>query len=598
MAAGGGRAGTGYIEIRPELVSDFAKTLERDVDKKVKPVEVPVEPDTEGGAKKAGDGISSWSTDAAFTGAAGAVGAVAGKFIVDGMASWIEEDKGASRIAAALGLDATNRSKVELAARQVYVDGFGGSLAEAQLSVEAVGSSVIDISATSQTELVKMAEAAQVLADAFGVDVAYGASVAGQMSEEFGLSGMQSLDMLAASLTGVDMSLRGDVLVAIDEYAPMLREMGYSAEEAFGVFATAAQEGKFELDKMPDAIKELHNRMLDFDHADSNAGLAALGFPDPAAFKRRIMAGGDEAKSAINQLLTELDAKKNDPRAKQWAMQIFGTQFEDMASIDTLTLLKPIDDALGATEGKAQQLGATISDNTSGSFDRGMRTMETEWNAGLDRLVSSPGESLGALVEQFETNFMHIAGSIGRNLGPPVYDFVFALPGHLGAAVDKVEEFVGEVPGWLGGVWEQIEDMFGKIPEAMGKIFDGLEGLFLDPLKSAWNGAAGWFNGLTFPTMGPWDIDAGFFGSYTIGPYGGWDLPDLPMFDRGGVVPGTVGSPQLVLAHGGETVLPTHKPGGGMAGGVTVNQTINTVASPSEVAQVSTALLMRRIRPR
>lgn len=33
----------------------------------------------------------------------------------------------------------------------------------------------------------------------------------------------------------------------------------------------------------------------------------------------------------------------------------------------------------------------------------------------------------------------------------------------------------------------------------------------------------------------------------------------IPGFDEGGVVPGSKGSPQLILAHGGETVLPTHK---------------------------------------
>jgi TP901 family phage tail tape measure protein len=42
-----------------------------------------------------------------------------------------------------------------------------------------------------------------------------------------------------------------------------------------------------------------------------------------------------------------------------------------------------------------------------------------------------------------------------------------------------------------------------------------------------------------------------------------------PEFDKGGIVPGPIGSPQLVLAHGGETILPTHKGGGfGAAGGV------------------------------
>ena len=34
----------------------------------------------------------------------------------------------------------------------------------------------------------------------------------------------------------------------------------------------------------------------------------------------------------------------------------------------------------------------------------------------------------------------------------------------------------------------------------------------------------------------------------------------LLAFDGGGTVPGPIGSPQVILAHGGETVLPTHKP--------------------------------------
>lgn len=36
----------------------------------------------------------------------------------------------------------------------------------------------------------------------------------------------------------------------------------------------------------------------------------------------------------------------------------------------------------------------------------------------------------------------------------------------------------------------------------------------------------------------------------------------IPMFDSGGVVPGPRGKPRLVVAHGGETILPTHKAAG------------------------------------
>ncbi|UNC91700.1 phage tail tape measure protein [Candidatus Contubernalis alkaliaceticus] len=34
----------------------------------------------------------------------------------------------------------------------------------------------------------------------------------------------------------------------------------------------------------------------------------------------------------------------------------------------------------------------------------------------------------------------------------------------------------------------------------------------------------------------------------------------MPSFDTGGTVPGPIGSPQIIMAHGGETILPTHKP--------------------------------------
>ena len=51
-------------------------------------------------------------------------------------------------------------------------------------------------------------------------------------------------------------------------------------------------------------------------------------------------------------------------------------------------------------------------------------------------------------------------------------------------------------------------------------------------------------------------------------------LAGLNAFDDGGTVPGPIGSPQLVIAHGGETFIPTHKPeyrGNGNTGDKEVN---------------------------
>jgi hypothetical protein len=51
---------------------------------------------------------------------------------------------------------------------------------------------------------------------------------------------------------------------------------------------------------------------------------------------------------------------------------------------------------------------------------------------------------------------------------------------------------------------------------------------------------------------------------------------DIPGFDAGGIVPGPRGSNQLIMAHGGETVLPTHNGGG--------TETINIILDGAVVA--------------
>ena len=59
-------------------------------------------------------------------------------------------------------------------------------------------------------------------------------------------------------------------------------------------------------------------------------------------------------------------------------------------------------------------------------------------------------------------------------------------------------------------------------------------------------------------------------------------ISSIPLFDEGGVVPGPVGAPVPILAHGGETVLPTHSEKS-ISGGITFNVTYNvTVADKRE----------------
>jgi tape measure domain-containing protein len=58
-----------------------------------------------------------------------------------------------------------------------------------------------------------------------------------------------------------------------------------------------------------------------------------------------------------------------------------------------------------------------------------------------------------------------------------------------------------------------------------------------------------------------------------VGNMSGFDTPFPPMpgFDTGGIVPGGIGKPMVVLAHGGETILPTHKKNANAFGSTVIN---------------------------
>ena len=105
--------------------------------------------------------------------------------------------------------------------------------------------------------------------------------------------------------------------------------------------------------------------------------------------------------------------------------------------------------------------------------------------------------------------------------------------------------------------------------QAVGLAFQGIAWI-VEQIRAAVDAASALWNQLKkigdILSSGNFNLLGGIAGG--LGALGA----SIPGFDTGGIVPGPVGSPQLILAHGGETILPTHR--GGTAGN-TVNITIN-----------------------
>lgn len=172
------------------------------------------------------------------------------------------------------------------------------------------------------------------------------------------------------------------------------------------------------------------------------------------------------------------------------------------------------------------------------------------------------------------------------------------LPYYIGLALGKtaravIDAFIAiwnwiavTVPQIITSIVKFFEELPGKIWTALQKLWTTARVAFDAFRINSWNwardtvdGIVNFFTGLPeklkIAITGGYDVVKGSIKSFFAGVTEGFG--ELPSFDTGGIVPGPIGSPQVIIAHGGETVLPTHKSGtsSGWSGDQNVNVTIN-----------------------
>lgn len=135
---------------------------------------------------------------------------------------------------------------------------------------------------------------------------------------------------------------------------------------------------------------------------------------------------------------------------------------------------------------------------------------------------------------------------------------------------------------------QTVIDIFTNLPATARTAWDGLKNAIRDAVNSAKADLESLRRKID-SALGPLDE--------LVGKAAG-GLGRLLGFDTGGVVPGPRGAPRVILAHGGETILPTHKgpvnAGTGGGGPVTVNLSINlsnaTIRNEQDIVTMSRML--------
>lgn len=294
-----------------------------------------------------------------------AAGAMAGALLAKGISDTLNIEQANDKLAAQLGLTAQESERYGNIAGSLYADAYGSSIEEVNTALGAVSSSLGDSLGGSDAALQEATGHAMDLAQAFGIDVADAAAMAG-FAIRTGLAdnSEQAFDLITASMQQMPAAMRGELIPMIEEYGVHLAAVGITGEDAFGLLVAASQEGSYAIDKTADSLKEFAIRATD-GSVTTREAYRAIGV-DADEMAARIVEGGDSARGALNQIIEGLLAMEDPVARQQEAIKLFGAPLEDLSVTQVPQFLQSILDAgegMQDTEGAADSLGATLADN-------------------------------------------------------------------------------------------------------------------------------------------------------------------------------------------------------------------------------------------
>jgi phage-related protein len=383
--------------------------------------------------------------------AAVAIGAALTKGITESM----DIEKGTDMIQAQLGLTEAQAGTAGKAAGSLFAKNYGESMDEVQGAVAAVMSSVKGMRNASDADVEAMTGKMMNLSKVMGIDVARAAQVAGQMiASGIATDGTHAADLLTASLQKVPQNVRGDILDAVDEYGPFMKNLGIVGEEAMGLLVRSSAKGMYGIDKTGDAIKEFGIRATDMTKA-TGAAYEALGL-DQEAMSAKLLAGGDASKAAFNDIIQGLTGMDDPVAQSQAALALFGTPLEDLSVTEIpafLNALDPMGDKFDSVAGAADQLGKDLNSNATAGFDGFKRQAEAA-------LITFVQGNIMPSVSQF-------AGFLNNTAGPAVTQFAGwitsdALPALRGFG-DWFTQNLPAIQGWATVIGVLLIPLFIRI---------------------------------------------------------------------------------------------------------------------------------------
>ncbi|MDT0346756.1 phage tail tape measure protein [Streptomyces litchfieldiae] len=381
---------------------------------------------------------------------AAALGAGIGAALVDGITQALEQEVVGDVLQAQLGATGPMAAVAGDAAGELYASAIVDSVQAGADVIRGIAQNGLLPPEATQAQIQQLGTRVADTATLMGEDVVAVSRAVGQMLRTgVADSASQALDVLVAGTQrGVNAS--EDLLDTFTEYSTQFRSMGLDAQTSMGLLQQGLQGGARDADIVADAIKEFSiEAVAGGDRV--RGGFEALGLNADemfAAFGR----GGTSATTAFDTVLDSLRGIEDPTRRNAIAIQLFGTQAEDLGQ--ALYSLDPSSavNALGSVRGAADAAGTAMRDNAATQVTAFTRSLRQGFVEVVAAYVIPASIGLVGALRTVGGAFGTAAGFVSQNRGAftavATVITVLLLPTLVRLAVQAGVTTAATVTGW------------------------------------------------------------------------------------------------------------------------------------------------------
>ncbi|MGX6508289.1 aggregation-promoting factor C-terminal-like domain-containing protein [Rhodococcus sp. SJ-2] len=301
----------------------------------------------------------------------------------------IENQQITNKLAAQMGATGDLAAEYGQEAGALYRAGFGESMEEAADTIGMVANSFRTAGFEGEKTMEEIGQSALNFSTIFDQDVGTSIQTASLLvTNGLAKDSTEAFDLMTASFQRVPAAMREELPEILQEYGTNFRALGLGGEESFSLLVSAAEQGKFALDKTGDALKEFTIRGADMSTASTDA-YKAIGL-DAVAMSNAVAAGGEGARDALQQTAAGLLAIEDPADRANQAIALFGTPLEDLSVDQIPAFLEGITGAennMAGFAGSAEEAGNTLNSGVGVAFETFKRQITGELLDGLNSMA-------------------------------------------------------------------------------------------------------------------------------------------------------------------------------------------------------------------